>query len=210
MRLNYELRAKSKSGLEGGGSASIVWRHDGASYAMQWDFKPTIGRDRAQRSSGRITPAGLAPDRFSDKSRNERATHFVREGADAPKIVFSNNRPDAPLPPQAQDRVSMIMQLPGLIAADVSAAKPGRTYTISVAGADALEHWQIKIEAEETLDLAGKPSRTLKLVRAPRREDDQLLELWLSPELGWLPARIRITQANGSVGDQVWRETVAP
>jgi hypothetical protein len=210
MRLNYELRAKDKSGLEVGGSASIVWRHDGESYLMHWDFKPTIGRDRTLRSTGRITPSGLAPERFSDKSRNERATHFVRDGAEAGKIVFSNNRPDAPLPPLAQDRVSMMMQLPGLIAADVAAAKPGRVYTLNVAGVDALEAWQLKVEAEETMELAGKPSRSLKLVRELRREEDQLLELWLSSDLAWLPARIRITQPNGSVADQSWRETIAP
>ena len=45
---------------------------------------------------------------------------------------------------------------------------------------------------------------TLRLVRNPRREFDQKLEVWLAPGLAFLPARIRITEANGDYVDQKW------
>jgi hypothetical protein len=47
-------------------------------------------------------------------------------------------------------------------------------------------------------------------VRNPRREFDQRVELWLAPALGYLPARIRITEANGDYIDQKWLSSEAP
>jgi hypothetical protein len=39
-------------------------------------------------------------------------------------------------------------------------------------------------------------------VRHPRKEYDTRVELWLARTLDYLPARLRITQANGDVADQ--------
>ena len=51
---------------------------------------------------------------------------------------------------------------------------------------------------------------TLKLTRAPRREYDQKVEIWLAPALSYLPSRIRITQTSGDFIDQQWRATAGP
>ena len=40
-----------------------------------------------------------------------------------------------------------------------------------------------------------------KLLRLPRRDYDQKAELWLAPDLGYVPVRIRLTQANGDFAD---------
>ena len=42
----------------------------------------------------------------------------------------------------------------------------------------------------------------LKLVRKPRSEYDNLVELWLAPSLGYLPVRSKVTQADGAFVDQ--------
>ena len=50
---------------------------------------------------------------------------------------------------------------------------------------------------------------TVKLTRKPRREFDQLIELWFAPELGYLPVRLRITNANGDRVDQQLKKVEA-
>ena len=53
---------------------------------------------------------------------------------------------------------------------------------------------------------------SIKLQRTPRRDFDQRIELWLAPSLGYLPVRLRITNANGDWVDQLLRsiEKIAP
>ncbi|MNY77593.1 hypothetical protein D3C86_2175560 [compost metagenome] len=41
----------------------------------------------------------------------------------------------------------------------------------------------------------------LRLERLPRHAGDQQGMLWLAPSLGYLPARIRLTQGNGDFAD---------
>ena len=86
----------------------LLWRHDGETYEARLEISAPLLRARTQHSTGRITAEGLAPLRFSDKARSEEAAHFER---DQGKVSFSSNRPDAPLLPGAQDRLSVLLQL---------------------------------------------------------------------------------------------------
>ena len=72
------------------------------------------------------------------------------------------------------------------------------------------EAWTFPIDAPEKLSLPGGEQQVLKLTRLPRRDFDQKVELWLAPALGYLPARILITQSNGDFIDQQWRSTAKP
>jgi len=62
----------------------------------------------------------------------------------------------------------------------------------------------------ERLALPAGPFETLKLVRPPQREFDQLFELWLAPALGYMPVRLRLTESNGDVADLRLSEHGAP
>jgi hypothetical protein len=62
----------------------------------------------------------------------------------------------------------------------------------------------------ETLELPGGELRALRLWRDPSGEFDPRVEIWLAPVVGYLPVRIRLTQANGDVVDQQWRATQKP
>ncbi|MNT86799.1 hypothetical protein D3C72_2271350 [compost metagenome] len=66
------------------------------------------------------------------------------------------------------------------------------------------------MEAPETLDLPAGATATLKLQRMPRKDYDQKAELWVAPALGYLPVRIRLTQANGDFADLQLRSSSAP
>ena len=184
----------------------LLWLHDGKNYEARLELS-IIFRARVLTSSGHLTADGLAPDTFSDKFRSKLAAHFER---DKGRVSFSGNTPEAALLPGAQDQLSVFLQLASLIAGEPRKYTSGTTLSFQTVGPRAAEPWTFSVEAEEEQHLPGGTLDTLKLVRTPRREFDQKVEIWLAPALSYLPARIRITQTNGDFVDQQWRATAAP
>ncbi len=184
-------------------NAELWWQQNGSTYDARLALT-AFGFGRTQTSQGQITAEGLAPLRFSDKVRSEVAAHFDREKG---KVTFSANTPDVPLQAGAQDRLSVLVQLAAMIAADPAHFPQGSTMAIQTIGPRAADTWVFTMGNQETLSLPGGQQATLKLVRNPREEFDQKVELWLAPALGYLPARIRITESNGDFVDQKWLST---
>lgn len=203
IRFHYEVRTNK---FPFSAKAELLWRQDGESYDARLEIS-AFGQARVQNSRGQITPAGLAPIRFSDKFRSEVAAHFNREQG---KVTFSANTPDVPLLAGAQDRLSVLVQLAAMIAGDPGHFPPATTLAIQTIGPRDADTWLFTVGEEEKLTLPGGEQLTLKLVRNPRQEFDQKVELWLAPALGYLPARIRITEPNGDFVDQQWLATDQP
>lgn len=197
VRLTYAVQAnKFPFSL----NAELLWQHDGTRYNARLAFS-AFGQSRVQTSQGDVGPQGLAPTRFSDKYRAELAAHFNRALG---TITFSANTPDAPLMAGAQDRLSVLVQLATLVASDPGGYPQATTITLQTAGPREASPWLFTVQAPETLTLPGGEQTALKLVRLPRRDYDQKVEVWLAPALGYLPARIRITEHNGDYIDQRW------
>ncbi len=208
-RLIYAMTGTSK-GLTYHADAELAWRNSGSNYEAGMKVSAFLLGSRSMSSVGRVTPGGLAPTRFSDKSRSEVAAHFE---ADKGKVSFSANTPDAPLLEGAQDRVSVFFQLGGILAATAgkqSPLVPGSTITIYTVGPREADTWTFTVEAEEQLSLPAGDMATLKLTRKPRREFDQKVEIWYAPALAYLPVRNRITQANGDFVDQQMKSLERP
>jgi hypothetical protein len=186
------------------GSAVLDWRHDGQQYEAQLELSASGRTPRVQRSEGRITAQGLAPERFSDKARTEQATHFDREGG---RVVFSNNQPQAALATGMQDRLSVVVQLAVLIAAQPASFTRGTQITIPTATTREAQEWTFSVEGEEDLQLPGGEVRALKLQRLPQGPYDQKVELWLAPRMDYAPVRVRLTNPNGDAVDQRWSST---
>ena len=203
VRLRYDVAAQAR-GLSWQAQAQLYWRHDGDTYEARLEVTAPFLPTRTQSSTGRITADGLAPTRFSDKSRSEEATHFER---DKGKLTFSSNRPDAPLLAGAQDRLSVLLQLGAMIAGDPSRFPPATSITVQTASTREADPWLFTVEAEEQLQLPGGSLRALKLTRNPRREFDHKVELWLAPGMDYVPVRLRLTQPNGDWLDQQWTGT---
>jgi hypothetical protein len=203
-RMHYEVTVHTH-GVALSGRAQLDWRHDGQAYEATLEISGPAGFNRrTQRSTGRITDEGLAPGYFSDKSRSEQATHFDREKG---RIVFSNNRPQAAIADGMQDRLSVVVQLSMLIGGQPARFTPGTQIAIPTASTREAEDWIFSVEGEEDLDLPGGPVRALKLQRAPRRQYDQKLELWLAPRMDYAPVRLRLTNPDGGAVDQRWSAT---
>lgn len=179
------------------------WQQTGSTYEAQLSYS-AFGFSRRQTSQGAVSATGLAPDRFADKLRNEVAAHF---NYPAQKITFSANTPDAALLSGAQDRLSVLVQLGAQMAAAPERYPEGTTLSFQTVGPRDAAMWLFTVQGPETLALPGGELPSVKLVRNPRQEYDQKVELWLAPALGYLPARIRITEQNGDTIDQQWLAT---
>lgn len=203
VRLRYTVQAnKFPFSLQG----ELLWQHDGAQYEARLAYS-AFGQSRTQTSQGELSAQGLAPTRFSDKFRSEVAAHFNREKN---LVTFSANTPDVVLQPGAQDRLSILIQLGALIASAPERYPPATDVSVQTVGPRDAATWLFTVQAQETLSLPGGDLATVKLVRNPRQEYDQTVELWLAPALGYLPARIRITEHNGDYIDQQWRDSTPP
>jgi hypothetical protein len=186
-------------------NGELSWAQKNERYVASLSFG-AFGQTRTQTSRGQIGAQGLAPERFSDKFRSEVAAHFNRDQA---KVTFSANTPDAPLLSGAQDRLSVLIQLAALVASAPERFEAGTTLTIQTIGPRDADLWLFTVGTLEALTLPGGAMPGLKLTRNPRQLYDQQVDIWLAPQLGYLPARIRITEANGDYIDQKWASSEA-
>ena len=206
VRLDYVMTGISK-GLTYHANAELTWNTTGSQYQASMVVSAFLVGSRSMTSSGQLTAQGLAPTRFLDKSRSERAAHFM---ADQGKITFSANSPDAAWMDGAQDRVSVFMQLAGMLAGDPAAFPTGSSITLYTIGPTEADTWTFLVAAQESLLLPQGQTPTLKLSRKPRRPYDQAVEIWFAPSLGYLPVRSRITQFNGDFIDQQLKTVTPP
>ncbi len=206
--LKYQVQGQVK-GLNYWASAELAWQQDGQNYESRLSVSAFLLGSRTQMSKGTLGPEGLMPTRFGDKSRSELAAHFQR---DKGIISFSANSPDVPLLKGAQDRLSVVMQISSLFAGDPTRFPLGTMLSFQTVSQREAEVWQFKVDNEETVNLPYGDLPSIKLLRTPRRDFDQRIELWLAPSLGYLPVRLRITNANGDFVDQLLRsvEKIAP
>ncbi len=200
VHLNYRVEANK---FPYSARAELVWQQSNQTYNARLAVS-AYGLTRAQTSRGQVGANGLAPVRFSDKVRSELAAHFDR---DKGKVTFSANTPDVPLLTGAQDRLSILVQLASMLAANPAHYPTGTTITFQCINAKDSETWLFTMGNPETLTLPGGELATVKLVRNPRQEFDQKVELWMAPALGYMPARIRLTESNGDFIDQKWQST---
>ncbi|GKT24237.1 DUF3108 domain-containing protein [Acidovorax sp. SUPP3334] len=197
VRLEFEVNGQAKK-FNYRASAELLWRHDGSRYEARQEIKAFLIGARSQTSTGQVTASGLQPERFGDKARSEQAAHFnFGQG----RVTFSANTPQAAIGAGAQDRLSVFIQLGALLAAAPERYPDGTQITLTTVGARYADRWTFTVEGTEMLDLPRGATPALKLQRLPRKEYDQKAELWLAPSLGFLPARIRITQSNGDFAD---------
>lgn len=187
--LHYELRRGAIGGL-----GQLDWRPGSDGYELAIEGTALGVPVLSWLSRGGYDGAGLAPLRFVDRRRARalRAANFQR---DSGRITYSGTAIEAPLAPGAQDRLSWVVQLAGIVEADAERfSATGQQVTMQVSGArgDA-GIWTFAVVGRETVELASGPVETLLLRRHPRRPYDTLAEVWLDPQRHHLPARLRLT-----------------
>ena len=205
-RLAFDVSGQAKK-FAYSARAELLWQHDGNRYEARQEISAFLVGTRTQRSVGTVTEQGLLPEKFSDKSRSEQAAHFDYAKG---RVTFSANTPEAAAGPGVQDRLSLFIQLGAMLAADPGRFVPGTQITLTTVSARSADRWTFTVEGPETLDLPAGPTPALKLLRLPRKDYDQKAELWVAPGLGYLPVRIKLTQANGDFADLLLRASGPP
>ena len=200
-QIQYQLTGMDK-GLTYHASGELRWQHNDTEYELTLAVRAFLIGRRQWRSVGRIEATGLAPIRFSDSWRNERAAHFDRAQK---RIVFSSNSTPAVLEPGAQDQVSLYVQLAAAMAGEPERFMPGARLQIQTATVRDAQPWSLVLEALETMTLDGQSLKVQKWSCQPRNRFDARVEFWVAAEQAWLPLRIRITQASGSYIDLAFR-----
>ena len=204
--LNYELSGTSK-GVRYTASASISWKQQDNSYQLRHDIQAFVFGKRSQTSAGHMGATGLLPNRFGDQFRQEQAAHFDRAKG---LLIYSANTPSQPIEEGAQDRVSLFVQLAAAMAGTPDLRSLGQTLSFQVVSAKQAEVWTFAVQGKEKITTPLGDLDSLKLHRVPRNEYDQKIDMWLSPAHGYLPARLRITQANGDVIEETLKSLGKP
>jgi len=190
------------------GGSELLWLNHGNGYHARLQITKFGFHLRTWTSKGDLTGQGLVPLRFGDKGRSsEIASHFQR---DKGIISFSANVPDVLLQEGAQDYLSSFFQLSAMLSGEPERYPPGSAIAFQVAGARGADPWIFHVDGLETLDLPDGPKAGVRLTREHDAKYDTKVELWLAPDLSYLPIRIRLSQGNGDFAELLWRSSQKP
>jgi len=191
--LHYQVR---RGFLRGDGE--IRWQPAADTYRLVLEARVAGLTLLVQTSEGAIDGNGLAPVRFLDQRarRGAQAANFIR---DSGRITFSGTTVEWPLVAGAQDRLSWMIQLAGIVAADPALLREGSRITMAVVGArgDA-GLWSLRYVGEEAVETARGTVNAVKLVREGRTANDTTAEVWLDPTRSYLPAHATLRNASGA------------
>ena len=197
-RMTYQLTGNYRGAVSG--SAQVEWIRVGARYQVHVDFivGPKFAPLIRQRSSsdGEITAAGLAPRRFDQDIRLLTTTRprqtIVFDGA---RIVLANGdvRPSVP---GLQDTASQFVQLTYVFSTRPDLRRVGGQVDIPLALPKKVAVWTYDVVEEVTLQTPLGPLAGIHL--KPRTNDQKAgtlsVEMWMAPQLRYLPVRIRFEQ----------------
>jgi hypothetical protein len=191
--LRYQVR---RGFLHGDGQ--IRWRPAGAAYRLVLEASIAGLTLLVQTSEGAIDVHGIAPVRFLDQRarRAAQAANFVRETG---RILFSGTAVEWPLVAGVQDRLSWMIQLAGIVAADPALLHEGSRITMAVVGArgDA-DVWSLRYVGQETVETPSGRIAAFKLIREGHSPNDTSAEVWLDPARSYLPVRATLGNSSGS------------
>ena len=197
-RMTYLLSGNYRG--EVSGSAQVEWVRSGSNYQVHVDFivGPSFAPLITQRSSsdGEITAEGLAPRRYDQdvkvlmKSRPRQTIVFDGAG-----VVLANGDV-RPAVPGLQDTASQFVQLTYMFSTRPELLRVGGRVDIPLALPKKVAVWTYDVVKEEVLDTPFGPLTGIHL--KPRTNDQKAgtlsVEMWMAPQLRYLPVRIRFEQ----------------
>lgn len=185
-RLQYELRRGPAQG-----TAELRWSPEPGRYRLSLQGDVPRPSALGWASQGGFDEAGIAPLRYAEsrRGREARATNFQRDDS---RVTFSGPSVEYPLTAGAQDRLSWMLQLAGILAADPGLAEAERQVSMWVTGTRGDgEVWTFTVQGAAALELPiGRVDGTVHLVREARRPYDTQVQVWLDPARHYLPVQV--------------------
>ncbi|MEO5843945.1 MAG: DUF3108 domain-containing protein [Caldimonas sp.] len=192
------------------GTGEIRWQASGDRYRLVFEARIAGVALLIQTSEGDIDTNGLAPARFLDQRarRSAQAANFRRDEA---RITFSGSGVEWPLLAGSQDRLSWMIQLAGIAAAEPERLVDGGRITMVVVGSrgDA-GVWTLRDAGREDIAAAGGTVHAVKFVREGRSAYDTSAEIWLDTERSYLPAHATLRNSAGGSEYDLLLERVDP
>jgi hypothetical protein len=151
-------------------------------------------------SEGTTGDTGFVPSLMTEKRRGRSltATHFNRNDG---SITFSASQNKYPLSAGAQDKASVPLQLAAIARADPGQLKGGVDLQVAEDRDATVFHFVLL--GQEDIDTRLGRLHAWHLSRPPKPGSyNSRLDIWLAPERGWYPVRIRNTEASGAVTTQ--------
>lgn len=199
-QLDYDVEAL-RDGQKVYGRGKIHWQSDGSNFAIDGEAGILFFSLLSFKSSGVIDDFGVSPVLYSEKRfrKSETNTHFHRERN---TISFSASTASYPRKGGEQDRASIVWQLAGIGRGDGDKFAPGEEIDFFVAGVRDAETWQMRVVGEEEIDSYQGKTKAWHVVRMPRPGSyDQRIDIWLAPQQGWYPVKLRYTETSGDYLD---------
>ncbi|MEY4711381.1 MAG: hypothetical protein RIS88_831 [Pseudomonadota bacterium] len=189
VRLTYRLEGRWRSGPLHG-SARVQWQRQGTRYQTQVEIDIAPFVHRALTSQGEVTPQGLVPRIYEERSRNRRRAMQLGDA----DITLADGR-SVPRPADVQDTASQFVELGHRFAMGRHALALGEVITLPLARPGGVDLWTYDVIAQDlvTIPRLGEVMawRLRPRPMAPRR-DNLSAEIWFAPSLRYLPVRIRI------------------
>lgn len=192
------------------GTGEIRWQASGDNYRLTLEARIAGLTLLMQTSEGAIDANGLAPVRFLDRRarRPAQAANFRR---DTDRITFSGPAVEWPLLPGSQDRLSWMIQLAGIAAAEPGLLVEGGRISMVVVGARGeAAVWTLRCAGREDVETAWGTVHAVRLVREGQSAYDTHAEIWLDPARDHLPARATTRNGAGAAEYDLLLERVEP
>ena len=189
------LRYEMQRGLLSG-TGDLAWRPQGERYELKLEARVAGVSVLTQISAGGFDAAGIAPVRFTDQRlrRGTAAANFQRAAA---KITFSGPGTEFALRDGAQDRLSWMVQLGAIVAAEPQFGQPGAKVAMYVVGSHGdAGVWVFRCLGPEAVATGAGTITAIKFAREPREAYDTTVQVWLDPKQHHLP--VRALQQSGS------------
>jgi hypothetical protein len=197
-RLSYELTGHYRGPVHG--QAQVEWARRGSDYQVHLDvaigpsFAPLVSRRMS--SQGRLTPGGIAPQRYTEETRvivggSRRASVFFESAV----VQFAHGAREPALT-GVQDSASQFVQLTWLFLTGRELLEPGRVVRFPLAlPRRQYADWGYEVVEETWVEtrMGWLPAWHLRPVQ-PARGGDLSAEVWVAPGLQFLPVRLIIRQ----------------
>jgi len=205
--ITLDVARVDANGTRWSGEELLSWRISPSGYRIRVEAGISVVFTRVNlltvTSEGKVGDEGFVPTLMTEKRRGRSmtATHFNR---DAGTLTFSGSQASYPLAPGTQDKASVPLQLSAIARGDprqlsgnidifVGEDRDASVFSFTVAG-------------QEQIDTPLGRIKTWHVVRPPKPGSyGSRLDLWLAPDYGWVPVRLRNVEASGATTTQTAR-----
>ena len=192
-RLTYRLEGRWRTGPLYG-TARVQWQRQGARYQAQVEIDIAPFVHRSLTSQGDVTPQGLVPRVYEERSRTRRRAMQMGDA----DITLSDGR-SVPRPAGVQDTASQFVELGHRFSTGVHRLALGEVVTLPLARPGHVDTWTYDVIAQDLVAiprLGEVAAWRLRPRPMTQRSDNLSAEIWFAPSLRHLPVRIRITRAD--------------